>query len=55
MVPEEPRDLGAKRRGRVIGRWGGAMRTWRKADVTDAHPWVSSGSDSLAPGIIGCG
>lgn len=34
---------------------GGAMRTWRKADVTDAHPWVSSGSDSLAPGIIGCG
>lgn len=34
---------------------GEAMRTWRKADVTDAHPWVSSGSDSLAPGIIGCG
>mmetsp|Transcript_10394 Transcript_10394/g.47697 ORF Transcript_10394/g.47697 Transcript_10394/m.47697 type:complete len:308 (+) Transcript_10394:1271-2194(+) len=32
-----------------------ALRTWRKADVTDAHPWVSSGSDSLAPGIIGCG
>mmetsp|Transcript_3039 Transcript_3039/g.11985 ORF Transcript_3039/g.11985 Transcript_3039/m.11985 type:complete len:314 (+) Transcript_3039:1234-2175(+) len=32
-----------------------ALRTWRKADVTDAHPWVSSGRVSRAPGIIGCG
>mmetsp|Transcript_13804 Transcript_13804/g.60270 ORF Transcript_13804/g.60270 Transcript_13804/m.60270 type:complete len:315 (-) Transcript_13804:592-1536(-) len=32
-----------------------ALSTWRKADVTDAHPWVSSGRVSRTPGIIGYG
>ena len=38
---------------RAIG--GCAGLTWRKADVTDAHPWVSSGRVSRTPGIIGYG